>query len=476
MSTGLKEDKNFWGDLILRTFFRLFQIVKIHRSDNQLLIDHVSEFVDAVARACDEEGKIDMQIYRGRFYLDGEKIIHRPDVFNMIKDMTDYLKKRDISGLRFYSSIREQTTASIVGFFEWLASAEYMDDPKDWLSNQLVSQGYTWVKVLDESASIFIAHDPGLAAIAKVTYSHALTSIKAMGDKLMSQKRVGVHKAKRVIQDMIEILTEDDSILLGMSTIRDYDDYTYTHSVNVALLSMCLGKRLGLSRLTLERLGLCGLFHDLGKVDLPRELINKKGKLTDDEYDLIKKHSINSVRHIIRLNADHMLKAKIMLPPFEHHLGYDLSGYPKTERSVPVSLLGRILTITDNYDALTSKRSYRQVAISPDRALQMMMEKSGSLFDPVLLKIFINMMGIYPVGTLLLLDRGQMCMVLETPESHTSKRPVAVMIHYASEGEFRKGDRIDLRLKDAETGGYRRRIVKALHPEYYGIQPVDFLM
>ncbi|MCK7489457.1 MAG: HD domain-containing protein [Anaerotruncus sp.] len=103
-----------------------------------------------------------------------------------------------------------------------------------------------------------------------------------MAEKLTTHKRVGVHKAKRVIQDMIEILTEDDSILLCMSTIRDYDDYTYTHSVNVALLSMCLGKRLGLSRLTLERLGLCGLFHDLGKVDIPHDLINKPGELTDE--------------------------------------------------------------------------------------------------------------------------------------------------------------------------------------------------
>lgn len=476
MSAAMKEEKNVIGNNVLRTCFRLFQIVKIHRSDNRMLIENVAEFADAVASACDGDDKVDIQSYRGRFYLDGEKIVHRPDMFNVVTDMIDYLKKRGISGLRFHKAIQEETTASIVAFFERLAQAEQKEDPSGWLSQQLHSEGHAWVEILDDSGSMLMAHDPGLAAIAKVTYSHALTSIKGMAEKLISQKRVGVHKTKRVIQDMIEILTEDDSILLGMSTIRDYDDYTYTHSVNVALLSICLGKRLGLSRLTLERLGLCGMFHDLGKVDVPRELINKEGQLTPEEYEQVKKHSINSVRHIIRLNADHILKAKIMLPPFEHHLGFDLSGYPQTERKAPISLLGRILTITDNYDALTSKRSYRQVAISPDQALQMMMEKSGSLFDPLLLKVFINMMGIYPVGTLLLLDKGQMCIVQETPETSVSRRPLAVLMHYASGGEFRKGERIDLGLKNPATGEYLRTIVKSLHPEYYGIQPVDFLV
>lgn len=188
-----------------------------------------------------------------------------------------------------------------------------------------------------------------MASMARKTYSHALTSILNMSAKSGIKKKVGIQKSKRVVQGMIEILAKDESILLGMSTIRNYDDYTYTHSVNVAILAMCVGRRLGLSRHLLEQLGLSGLFHDLGKVDVPIELISKTSKLTEDEYEKVKTHSINSVRQIIRLNADHTLKAKLVLPPFEHHLGIDLSGYPQTTRGVPVSLLGRIIAVADHY-------------------------------------------------------------------------------------------------------------------------------
>lgn len=472
----MKEHKIFSGDLLLRTFFRLFQIVKLHRSDNKLLIESVSKFVNAITRACADDDKVDIQIYRGRFYLQGEKLTHRPDMFNFIKGMMDYLEKRGIHGLRFYSTIKEKPTDSVVQFLEFLDLAERMENSPDWLQKQLQGQNYTWVEILNELDSSIIVHDPELSAMAKTTYSHALTSLKTMAENLTSQKRVGIRRAKRAIQDMITILTEDDFILLGMSTIRDYDDYTYTHSLNVSILSMCLGKRLGFSRLTLERLGLSGLFHDLGKVDIPRELINKPDKLTNDEYNQIKKHSINSVRHIIKLNAAHILKSKMLLPPFEHHLGFDLSGYPQTDRNVPVSLLGRILTITDCYDALTSARSYRPAAISPDLALQIMIERSGTQFDPLILRVFINMIGIYPVGTLLLLDKGQLCLVLRTPESSDSGRPLAVLIHYETGGEFRKGECINLAIRNPETGEYLRTIVRSLHPAQYGIQPADYLV
>ena len=200
---------------------------------------------------------------------------------------------------------------------------------------------------------------------------------------------------------MVDLVMEDEPILLGLSTIRDYDDYTFTHSVNVAILSMCLGQRMGLSRTSLHRLGVCGLFHDLGKLDIPIEIIHQPGKLNQREFEEIKKHTIHSVAQIIKLEAPHDLKAKILLPPFEHHLKYDLSGYPKTNRKKPLGLFGRIIAIADVFDAITSPRVYRHVAFTPDQALNTMLDGSGTEFDPILLKIFINMLGVYPIGSLL---------------------------------------------------------------------------
>ena len=209
--------------------------------------------------------------------------------------------------------------------------------------------------------------------MARKTYSYALASVKEVSQKLASQQRVGMRKIKRMVQNMVDLLMEDDSLFLGMSTIRDYDDYTYTHSVNVAILSLSLGKRIGLSRTSLAVLGICGLLHDLGKVMIPLHIINKPGKLSDEEFPEVQKHPLNSVRQIVKLRGSRDLKDKILLAPFEHHLKYDLSGYPRIDKKKPVSLFGRILTIGDVFDAITSSRVYRPKAFSPYKTLGIML-------------------------------------------------------------------------------------------------------
>jgi HD-GYP domain-containing protein (c-di-GMP phosphodiesterase class II) len=275
---------------------------------------------------------------------------------------------------------------------------------------------------------------------------------------------------------MVDLLMEDESVILGMSTMRNYDDYTYTHSVNVSILSLCLGKRIGLSRVSLRTLGICGMVHDLGKVEIPRDILNKPGKLSDEEFREIEKHPLGSVRQIIKLRASRDLKAKILLPPFEHHLKYDLSGYPRVNRRKPVSLFGRILAIADVFDAMTSPRKYRPTAFSPDRALGMMQEGAGKDFDPILLKVFANMLGVYPVGTLVRLDTGPMGLVMETPEDGDRTRPRVMLLIPDGQGGFKKGKIVNLAEQDPKTQSYRRNIKQTFHPVAFGIQPADFLV
>jgi HD-GYP domain-containing protein (c-di-GMP phosphodiesterase class II) len=269
---------------------------------------------------------------------------------------------------------------------------------------------------------------------------------------------------------------EDEPVILGLSTIRDYDDYTFTHSINVAILSMCLGQRIGLSRKSLHRLGLCGLFHDLGKLDIPIEIINQPRKLTQSEFEEIKKHSIYSVTQIIKLQTARDLKAKILLPPFEHHMKYDLSGYPKTKLKKPVSLFGRIITITDVFDAITSHRIYRNSAFSPDQALNRMLGGAGTDFDPILLKIFINMIGVYPIGSLLELDTGELGLVMDSGEKTDGARPMVLLLAADGQGGYTKEGVADLTERDAQSGPFRRNIVKSIHPSTRGIQPAEFLI
>jgi HD-GYP domain-containing protein (c-di-GMP phosphodiesterase class II) len=312
--------------------------------------------------------------------------------------------------------------------------------------------------------------------MARRTYSYALSSLKEVSEKVVSERRAGTRKLKRITQNMVDLLTEDESVLLGMSTVRDYDDYTYTHSVNVAILSLCLGKRIGLSRVSLTRLGMCGLVHDLGKVEIPREILNKPGKLTDQEFEEMKRHPVKGVSQIIKLGASRDLKAKIVLPPFEHHLKYDLSGYPQVKGKKRVSLFGRILSIADVFDALTSPRIYRPHAFSPDRALGMMLEGSGKDFDPILFKVFINMLGVYPVGTFLYLDTGEKGLVMAPPQNGDKARPKVLLLKDDRQGGFSKDKIVNLAEKDIRTGLFKRNPKKSINPSVLGIQAAEFLV
>ncbi len=469
----------------IRTFYKLIQLAKIHEDNNQLLLECIEEFMQVIARLLVDDGQITLQISRGNIYLQDEKLRYRPEIDSLINNLIQYLEKRNLQGLCFSANIQDALAKEIIEFSRTLNNAEQQEDPLKWFVQELENQGFAWVEVVYEQEASAEEHPPQTdpqdqiqkrKEKARKSYFYALDSLKEVADKISCQKKAGVRRSLRVIQNMVDLVMEDEPILLGLSTIRDYDDYTFTHSVNVSILSMCLGQRIGLPRTSLNRLGICGLFHDLGKLDIPLEIIHQPGKLNQSEFEEIKKHTIYSVTQIIKLEAPHDLKAKILLPPFEHHLKYDLSGYPKTNRKKPVSLFGRIIAIADVFDAITSPRIYRHVAFSPDQALNTMLDGAGTDFDPILLKIFINMLGVYPIGSLLELDTGELALVMDTDKTSDGARPMVVLLAPDGNGGYATVGVADLAERDTQSDAFRRNIVKSIHPSTLGIQPAEFLI
>jgi HD-GYP domain-containing protein (c-di-GMP phosphodiesterase class II) len=355
-------------------------------------------------------------------------------------------------------------------------------------------KGFDWVELvsqpdsetfpnLDGPDSLTIAvdgmatdQDDNAVKSAETAYAGSLTSLKEVIGKVSDNRPAGIRKTVRIVQKTVDLVIDKRSVLLKMSTLRNHDDYTYTHSVNVSILAICLGQHIGLSKNALETLGICGLFHDLGKVDVPLKILNKQGKLSDHEYKEIQKHSLNSVRHIAKLRAPRELRSKIMLAPFEHHLKYDLSGYPRSWRSKPVSLFGRILTIVDVFDAITSARIYRSESISPVQALKMMNESAGKDFDPILLKAFINMLGVFPVGTMVALDTGEMGIVSENPEKGDGLHPLVTILVPAEDQGYTRGETVDLSERETPGGRYKRSVMNTYNPALYGVQPSEFIL
>jgi HD-GYP domain-containing protein (c-di-GMP phosphodiesterase class II) len=476
MSSKTNKQRALLGEKTLGAFHKLIQTAKIHENNNQLLIKCIKDFSGALRSWWTDNDDLTIKLSHGRFLIQDEKLYFQRENVKLIQEMYHFFETRKLSGLRFHSDLKGYSVENILRFARLINVAGEKDDPLAWIVEGLEKGAFPWVEILQLPRTKAHEQDFESKDMARKTYAYALTSVKEVAQKINSQRRAGVRKLKRIVQNMVDILSEDESVMLGISTMRDYDDYTYTHSVNVAILSLCLGKRIGLSRISLSHLAICGLVHDLGKLDIPKEILNKPGKLTDQEFKEMEKHPIKSVSQIMRMHAPEDLKAKILLPPFEHHLKYDLSGYPRVQNKKSVSLFGRILAIADVFDALTSPRIYRPKANSPDRALDIMLKGSGKDFDPILLKVFINMLGVYPVGTLLKLDTGELGLVVDCQKNGDLTRPRIVLLMRDDHDIFKKGKFVHLSAKHPETGSFKRNIVRSFHPSSFGLQPADFIL
>ncbi len=479
---------------LFTAFYKMVQAIRIHRNNNQLVIQSAEYFIRSVNRFSRDESHLTIQIISGRFYLQQEKVLYRRETANLMNNALVYFETRGIHGLSLSTAIQRKDLKEMLLFAQLMNQAESHKDPPNWLEAQMSEKGLDWVEILpepdsddlhnlDQTDSLTITMDAMAAdqenkavKTAERTYAGSLASLKEVIGKVSDNRPTGIRKTIRVVQKTVDLVIDKRSVLLKLSTLRDHDDYTYTHSVNVSILAICLGQHIGLTKNTLETLGICGLFHDLGKVDVPLEILNKQGKLTDHEFKVIQKHSLNSVRHIAKIKAPRELKSKIMLAPFEHHLKYDLSGYPRSWRSEPVSLFGRILTIVDVFDAITSARVYRSKAISPDEALRRMSESAGKDFDPILLKAFINMLGVYPVGTLVELNTGEIGLVSENPEQSDGAHPlVTILIPKDGQG-YTRGETVDLSERETSGDSYKRSVSKTFNPALFGIQPSEFIL
>ena len=228
---------------------------------------------------------------------------------------------------------------------------------------------------------------------------------------------------------------------MDMMEIKSYDNYTYSHSLNVGILSAMLASEMGISHNRLEDLTLCALMHDIGKLDIPIEIINKNGPVTPSEFDIIKTHPLKGVE---RMRKCFNLSTEVLPGIQSHHEKVDGSGYPFGYIGTQIPLFGRILAVADVYDALTSQRSYRK-AWHPKEALEYIIAGSDSQFDFDLVQIFSHLISVYPTGALVKLSDGSTAVVVKNHPENIF-RPCIRLLESSPLGE--EGYEIDL-LEDA---------------------------
>ena len=312
--------------------------------------------------------------------------------------------------------------------------------------------------------------------VAKKTYAQSVAVTKDLMTSVRMGRSANIKKIKRVVQGIVDQILNEETSLIGLTTIRDYDEYTFTHSVNVCIFSVALGKRLGFSKLQLYDLGMAALFHDIGKSRVPAEVINKVGGLTDDEWRLIAAHPWLGALALFQLRGQQELPYRAMIVAHEHHMKIDLTGYPRPIRDRSMSMFSKIVAVADGFDAATSRRSYQTEPLTPAQVMMEMRDNTRRGMDPVVVKAFINLTGIYPVGTLVILDTfelGIVHAVNQIPEMLS--RPIVRIISDQQGNLQHPGTLVDL----AEQGGegvYLRTIIKTENPERYGIRVGDYFI
>ncbi|HET7321776.1 MAG TPA: HD domain-containing phosphohydrolase [Longimicrobiaceae bacterium] len=247
---------------------------------------------------------------------------------------------------------------------------------------------------------------------AKQTYIRSVAVAREAMNGVRMGKGVSVRRVKRAVQQMVDQVLNNESSIIGMTVLRDYDEYTFGHCVNVCIFSIALGKKLGFSRPELYELGMGALMHDIGKMHLPLEVTNKEEPLTDEEWALIREHPTEGLLTLMEMRGLGDLPLRAMLTTYEHHMKVDQTGYPRSVRPRSPTIFSHIVSIADGFDAATSKRSYQSEPWLPDRVLRGMRDNPERGFDPLLVKAFISMTGFYPVGSLVILDSYELAVVV----------------------------------------------------------------
>lgn len=477
-SEGMEPELARLANNLVTKFHVLMKISQIYDSRNVAVQQFVQESLQVINAMIAAEGSFSLKIVREDLFLNDQRLRYSVEGFTSFKYVLSQWKRRRIGEVAIKGPLDEGTFKEFIYALMNLGEKEERNAAS--LNEHLRQRGIHSIEVFPFEAED--EHDPeGMTLrredsreLAKRVFFETIGSVKEVVTHISAGQHADIRKLKRLAQNAVSLIMDDESILLGLTTIKHYDEYTFNHSVNVAVYAMAMGKRLGFSRKTLTELGITALLHDVGKSKIPREILNKPGPLHGSEWGIMRKHPVLGVEIVLNLKQLGEINPKMVVGIFDHHLRPDLSGYPKLFRKKEIGLFGRILQIADSYDAMTTPRIYKPVPFTPEQALALLLRERGVQYDPLLLKVFIGLIGIYPIGSLVLLNTREIGIVCKpNPNPEWTDRPTVLLIDKDPQKQVRK-EQVDLMEKD-EQGRFKRTVVKTLDPYKFHIDIARYL-
>lgn len=442
----------------------------LHDLGNQVFEEPLEKLVQSVSQLVLTEGSLHLERAGQEFFANGNRIRMEFRSLTAYKYVLNELGKRGVGGISFAN---RPSKGSLTAFLDVFCRAREGETGEgslvERLNRELRDREVRGIELLPSRDEVSLPESElssDRRERALNAYQQALDFIRESMMTVDSPAQVNVRKAKRSVQKLVDMSYEEGSgfSLAGMASIKAHDDYTFNHMVNVCVLAIAFGQRLGLKRHSLAQLGLCALYHDMGKLHIPHEVLNKQNGLTEEEWAVMGNHTVYAARTLFPLIVLERGTVNRILTALQHHRRYDGTGYPKLKIRKKQSLYARVTAIVDTFDAMTTKRIYQRQYL-PDEAIAVMYQGAGTRYDPLLVKAFINCMGIFPIGSTVVLRTGELAVVVDSnPDPDHIHQP---RIRIVTDSRRQK---VAPFLADlSQPGEEARGILHCVDPEEFGI-------
>ncbi len=463
------------GRSLVTRFFVLLKTAQNYREGHAALTAPIEQFLTVIRNMHKMNAEASLRLKGGYLFLGDLRL--KPDAsgFEAFRFTMEEMKRCFLGAMTFVPGV---APSDIIGFIYTLLKLENTQSEPAFseLQNRMNAAGINRIEleVMTMVADYSLSDDDvrmDSKSRAKRIYFQAIIAVDEMMNAATTGKTLRLAKAKRVVQGMVDQILTDPSDLIGLTTLKCREKYSSNHPVNVCILAMIVGLKAGLAKSSCCELGLTALCHDIGKTRLSPELLDKNTEFTQSDWLEMQKHPLLGVKLLLELKQFDNLSARMIAVAFEHHLLYDFSGYPSGAYQ-KMGLFARIINVADDYDAFTSARVYSRAAKEPEKVIRFMLSRSGKSYDPVILKLFVAEIGIYPVGTFLLLKSKELAIVVKNRQPPLSLATPWVKLITTPDGEAIDGEIVDT----ADISSPERAILGIIDAEKLSMDPAVFFV
>ena len=464
------------GRELLNLLYSALRAIKLHRTQTREVRASVGSLQRETSSFLEEYGPLEIHVLRRHLYLNSVKLSSDIASYAAFEHVVDVLQRAGVGVLRVEAPLDTRDWRSLLRQLSRYAGLDRGAGGVDELGRALASRKVTGVSVappLDQSTDF--SDESERRRVAKRTYEESVAVSKALFEGTRMGRGANVKQVKHAVQSIVDQVLHNEASLGGLSTLKDYDDYTFTHCVNVCIFCVAIGRRLGLSKAQLYDLGLAALVHDLGMSRIPVEILTKGAPLTESEHREMEAHTWLGALSAFKLRDYGEIPYQSMIVAYEHHMNVDLSGYPRPVRDRTPSIFSRIIAVAAAFDAATNTRAYT-AARPPDEVLAELWGDKSLGHDPVIVKALINLLGIYPVGTVVILDTYELALVhTSNPDPMHVHRPIVRLLCDPQGTWLDPAPLLDL-TDTASDGSFQRTIIKVTNPGKYGINVSDYFV